>query len=259
MSVDNVGSDTGAARVLADKKRAIEQEEANLQMEQARAQRNRNKVLQEEREKTEKDIVEISKAASIQMDNTKKLNTDRIHALNENTQKNFEALAATTAEQIKGLDAQSLKDINDRRASTMEKLTFVTKQTEDPFYRLKSLNPVLTESATDFMVKVALPEHEAKNLFVSADGQSLKMSLARRFQENAKDAEADRVTRTNSYQSIVEQLNIPGAFDAKGIKRQYENGVVTINVPKAGLPKTAAKNPAVENYVAPGEKTETKA
>ncbi|MGZ3711496.1 MAG: Hsp20 family protein [Bdellovibrionota bacterium] len=264
MGVEISSDSTNAARQLAEKKRAVEQEEASLQMDQARAQRDRLKMLQAEREKTEKDMVEISKQGSTQMENTKKLNTDRIHALNDNQQKNFDQLAAVTAEQIKSLDANSLKTINDHRQSTMEKLNFVTQQSEDPFYRLKSLNPVLSEAATEYHVKVALPEHEAKNLFISAEGQQLKMSLARRFQENAKGEgeSGDRTTRTNSFQSIVEQLNIPGAFDSKGIRREYADGTVTVIVPKAGLPKTVAKNMGSDGYVPPGRdaaKTDIKA
>jgi HSP20 family molecular chaperone IbpA len=251
MGVEISSESTSAARLLAEKKRAIEQEEAALQTDQSRAQRDRLKMLQAEREKTEKDVVEISKQGSTQMENTKKLNTDRIHALNDNQQKNFEALAANTAEQIKGLEANSLKTINDHRQSTMEKLNFVTKQTEDPFYRLKSLNPALSEAATEYQIKVALPEHEAKNLFIAAEGQQVKLSLARRFQENTK-AEGepnDRTTRTNSFQSIVEQLNIPGAFESKGIRREYADGIVTVFVPKAGLAKAAAKNMGTDGYV----------
>lgn len=258
MDVD--ASNTAAAKLLADKKRALEAEEAGLEMDRARAQRARTEAMQQEREKTEKDIVEISKAAGQQMDNTKKLNSERLRMLDENTQKNFEAVAAKTAEQIKGIDAQSLKDINDRRAATMERLVYVQQQTEDPFYRLKSLNPVTAENDTGYTVKVALPEHEAKNLFVNADGQTLKMSLARRFQENAKDAEdASRTTRTSSYQSIVEQIPLSMPFEAKGIKREWANGVVTITVPKAGLKKPVPTNSAVENYVDPYKKPDKKA
>lgn len=247
----DITSDTAAARLLAEKKRQIEAEQAGLEVDRARAARDRAKAIEAEREKTERDVVEISQAASTQMDNTKKLNSERVRMLNENTQKHFEEVAAKTASQVKELDAHSLKSINDRRQATMEKLAYVNSQTEDPFYQLKSLNPVVSEGATDYQVKVALPEHEAKNLFVSADGQYLKMSLARRFQENAKNPDADRTTRTNSYQSIVEQISVPGAFEAKGIKREYVDGVVTISVPKAGMPKPVAKNSAVDNYVDP--------
>jgi HSP20 family molecular chaperone IbpA len=249
MAVDISPESTASARLLADKKRAIEQEEASLQSDQARAQRNRINVINQEREKTEKDVVEISKAGATQLENTKKLNTDRIQALNENQQKNFDQLAAKTAEEIKGLDTASLKAINDHRQSTMEKLNYVSKQSEDPFYRLKSLNPIIGETATGYTVKVALPEHEAKNLFFSAEGQTMKMSLARRYQDKAAGAEDDRVTRTNSFQSITEQLSMPGPIETKGIKREYADGVVTLLVPKAGLPKKVALNSAVEGYV----------
>lgn len=244
-------TDSAAARALAEKKHAIEMEQAGLESDKARAARDRAAALAAEKEKTEKDVVEISKQGSAQVENTKKMNSERVRMLDENNQKHFNDLAAATAEQIKNLDAAGLAAINDRRQATMEKLAYVNQQTEDPFYHLKSINPVVSDAQTEYQVKVALPEHEAKNLFVSTEGQMVKLALSRRFQENAKAAEGERVTRTNSYQSIVEQLNLPGAIDSKGLSRTYADGVVTIRIPKAGLPKPTAENPEIGKYVAP--------
>jgi HSP20 family protein len=117
----------------------------------------------------------------------------------------------------------------------MERLQSLTSKSEDPFYRIKSLGPVMSEEAEAFQVKVALPEHEAQNLFVSAEGQQLKLSLARRYQDKSDDAESGVSTKTSSYQTIMESLTLPGAVNGKGIKREYADGVVTITVPKAGI------------------------
>jgi HSP20 family molecular chaperone IbpA len=97
---------------------------------------------------------------------------------------------------------------------------------------MKSLDPKFTENDTAYVIQVALPEREAQNLFVSGEGPYIKLALARRFQDNAKAAEGNRTTSTSSYQSVVEQIAMPGAYDPRKIERTYENGMVTLKVPK---------------------------
>lgn len=236
MEVEN-----SAAKAIAQKKTESEIEEQRLQMELARAAKERQRLIGAEREKTEKQLVEISQQASNQMEASKKLNNERVRALNDNSQKHFEELAASTAKDLQRLDAESLKTIQDHKAGAMEKIRNVTTQSEDPFYRLKGMNPALTETEKDFTIRVSLPEHEAKNLFVAGEGPYIKLSLARRYQDSAKNEEEKRVTKTNSFQSVVEQVAMPSAYDAKKIERLYENGVVTIKIPKLIFGEEAQK------------------
>ncbi len=234
MSVDQVTSES-QIRLLAQKRKALEDEQNALETDKAMAERNRIKEASAAKEKTDKELVAISKAGETQAEMVKKLNSERVRTLNENTQKNYLALADATASDIKRLEAESIKAIADHRAGTMERIKSVTDQTQDPFYHIKSLNPSLNESENAYNIKVALPPHEAKNLFISGEGQAIKLSLARRFQEQVKDAEQARQTKTNSFQTVIESLTLPGPFDAKGIKREYADGIVSIHIPKAGL------------------------
>lgn len=229
MSVDSV-----AARNLAQKRKEIEDLQNALTVEKGQIERQRAKEVAAEHERTDKELVQISEAAAKQVEQTRKLHSTRVRSLNENTQRDYENLAMKTAEQLKAMDLDAKNSIEAHRLGTMERLRFVTDQSEDPFYRLKSLNPVMSEGENEIKVKISLPEHEAQNLFVSGEGQHLKISLARKFQEQAKQEEGNRTTRTSSFQSIVESLAMPAPFDAKGIRKEYADGMVTITVPKIG-------------------------
>jgi HSP20 family molecular chaperone IbpA len=238
VEVDKAAGENAAARSIQRKKQQQEIEEQRVQLEIARAQREREKAVEAEREKGDRELVEISNQAANQLDAAKKLNSERVHALNDASQKNYESLAARTADDIKRLEGQSFKTIEAHKASTMEKIKSVTDRSEDPFYRLKSLDPVLNESENEYTIQVKLPEHEAQNLFISGEGPYVKLALARRFQDNAKAPEGGRVTSTNSYQSVVEQIAMPGAYDARKIQRTYQDGVMTIKVPKLRFGET---------------------
>lgn len=233
MSVDSVGE--SQARFLAQKKKELENEQNALETETARARRDRLKEAAAQREQTDKELVAISKAGEKQAESLRALNSERIRALDTNHQANFQKISANTADEIKRLEADSFKTISDFKASHTEKLESLTSRSEDPFYRIKSLSPVMNESDEAFQVKVALPEHEAQNLFVSTEGQQLKLSLARRYQDKSENAESGLATKTSSFQTVMESLTLPAAINAKGVKRSYADGVVTITVPKAGI------------------------
>jgi HSP20 family molecular chaperone IbpA len=225
-------SDT-QARLLAQKKREIEAEKQALETDKALARNERNQAMATAKDKMDRDLVQISREADNQVSSAKKLHTDRLHSLDDNSQKHYEEIAGRTAEQIKRINDGSLKAINDRNIDSMERIRFVTERANDPFYRVQSLNPVMSESEREFQIKVSLPEHEAKNLLVTGDGPYIKLTLARRFQDAAKGEQSGRSTRTSSYQSVVEQLAVPSAYDAKGIKQEYQDGFVTIRIPKS--------------------------
>jgi HSP20 family molecular chaperone IbpA len=236
MSVEKASAAETQARLLAQKRRALEEEENSLDLQKAKAAQARHKAESAEKAKADKEMVEISKAAERQVEATKKLNTDRILQLNENNNKAYEDIANKTAEALREADANALRQINDIRAGAMEKVKFMSDRAEDPFYRIKSLTPTLSEGDREFTVKMTMPPHEAENLFVSGEGQTLKLSLSRRFQDTFKNPEGGGTTKTNSFQTVVEYVPLPGAYEAKKISRDYADGVLTIHVPKAGLP-----------------------
>jgi HSP20 family molecular chaperone IbpA len=233
MAVEGVGD--SQARYLAQKRKELQDEKNLLETQTASAKRDRLQAASEQNEKTDKELVSISREGEKQAELLRKLNSERVRTLNENTQQNYQKLSGDTANEIKRLEKESFKAIADAKESHMEKLRFVTERGEDPFYRIKSLNPAMSEEEDVFKVKVALPEFEAQNLFVSGEGQSIKLSLARRFQDHHTDEDNAVSTRTSSYQTVAESLALPKPIDVKGIKKEYADGVVTITVPKAGI------------------------
>ena len=104
MEVDKSSAENAAAQRIAQKRQQQEIEEQKVALETARAQRERAKAVEAEKEKTDRALVEISKNAANQMDTARKLNTERVHALSENQQKSYDALSKKTAEELQRLD-----------------------------------------------------------------------------------------------------------------------------------------------------------
>lgn len=229
-----LGNDT-QARYLAQKKREAEAEEQRLQLELNRVTRDRKEAISAEQEKKDNELVEISERATGQMEAIKRQNSDRIKALNLKNQQDFEVLATKTADDLKRIDTDAFNTIQTHRLDTMERIRNVTSRSEDPFYRLKSLNPLVGENAKEYTIQVKLPKHEAEHVFVAGEGPAVKVSLARRFEENVKSPEGNRATKTSSYQSVTEQVHIPGPYDVRKISQEYQDGILTIRLPKTNF------------------------
>jgi HSP20 family molecular chaperone IbpA len=230
MSVEISSSQEAQARNLAQKKTELQAEENAVIKARANAERNRMKEGAAQQEKTERALVEISKAGEGQVAAARKQNTDRLHAVNENSKKAYEDLAKVTAEELKSSALHASDILESNRASSTERIKFLSDRSEDPFYRIKTLSPVLREENDAYTVQVALAPHEAENLLVASDGNAVNLSLSRRFQDKVGNAEG--ATRTNSFQTVVEQIAMPGPFQGKKISREYHDGIVTVRIPK---------------------------
>ena len=235
------------SRYLAKKKQELHDEENALLVARAQAERQRLKDASADRDKTDRTLVEISRAGEQQIETAKRMNSERVKNLSESQQKTYEALAQDTASRITAMQGEALKAIDSHRASTTEKLLHVSSRAEDPFYRIKSLGPILSEADGAYTIRITLPEHEAQNLMVSGEGQSIKLALSRRFQDKSTAPEGNLSTRTSSFQSVVENVLLPGPFDTKKIRREYVDGAVVVTVPKPApaVLKTEAVDPAL--------------
>lgn len=231
MSVEVSGSQEAQARHLAQKKNELIDEENALTVARSNAERKRLEEQGRLQEKNEKALVAISKAGENALAQAKKTNSDRLHAVDDNAKKAYENLALKTAEELKSADSHAADLIDAHRAQNTERLKFLTDRADDPFYRTKTLSPLLREEADAYTLQVSLPPHEVEKLLVSSDGRSVNLALSRRYQDKSDNPEG--TTRTNSYQSIVEQVVMPGPYVANKISREYKDGILTVRVPKA--------------------------
>ena len=231
MGVDNINASDFQAKILAQKRRDLDEEKTKLVTEKGQLEAERVRQRSKEQEKTDKDMVQISKEGERLSETLRKANSDQVKQLSNSLQNNYEKLVQGTAESLKRLDAESARKISEHTMANMEKVTASTNLSDDPFYRLKTISPDLSETDEGYEVKVKLSPHEAENLYVSGEGNSVKLTLTRRFSDSVKDAEAGQTTKNSSYQSVVETLNLPKNVDSHAISKAYKDGVTTIKIP----------------------------
>ena len=133
----------------------------------------------------------------------------------------------------------------------------------DPLANLRlfedAFNRILTEPATnrpwspsvdiyetenELVLKADLPEVDQKNIDVRVENQTLTIAGERKFEKKDDQKGFHRIER--SYGSFVRSFAVPNTFDTDHIAANFQNGVLTVTLPK----KEAAKPRQIKVEVA---------
>jgi len=91
------------------------------------------------------------------------------------------------------------------------------------------------ETATALVFAAELPGLKKEEVKITLDNQVLTISGERKRQGESKDEKVHRIER--SYGSFVRSFTLPGNFKASEATAAYDNGVLTVTVPKVEAPK----------------------
>ena len=91
----------------------------------------------------------------------------------------------------------------------------------------------LQEEKGDYVVTATLPGIEEGDLNVSLDDRLLRISAQRQSQQT-QTADNGQVVREESYASSIQRaFTLPGPVDASGMHTKFDDGVLTVTIPKA--------------------------
>jgi len=141
--------------------------------------------------------------------------------------KNLQAFENQVREQREAL-AKSL--VREKR-EVMEDVGRYNSKNQDPFYRLSQPNAELKESDNHYIIETRVPEHEKDNVKVVVHDNKVVVQGERRFEDKVEDV--DGKIATNSYQTYRQEIPLEHPVREKFATRHYENGVLTVKIPKA--------------------------
>ena len=117
-----------------------------------------------------------------------------------------------------------------------------------PFFSAAAMEPFRTdikESDTEFTLEADLPGFEKKDIELSLDGDRLTIKAERHSDHEDKDEKKNYVRCERSYGAYSRSFDVSG-IDADGIKAKYENGVLTLRLPKKAPELPTAKTLTIE-------------
>lgn len=94
---------------------------------------------------------------------------------------------------------------------------------------LPTLN--IKETKDSFLVEVAAPGFEKSDFKIELNNDLLTISSEKKLNNELKDGE--RITKQEfSYQSFSRSFTLPEHVDEEKISAKYENGILSIDIPK---------------------------
>lgn len=119
--------------------------------------------------------------------------------------------------------------------------------TREPFFRLFDsffnndvqgeetrawVPPVDIQETTDaYLFHAELPGMKKEDIHITLENNVLRLSGERKFEKDAKKENYHRVERT--YGNFTRTFTLPTQVDAEKVQAAFENGILTITVPKA--------------------------
>jgi HSP20 family molecular chaperone IbpA len=135
--------------------------------------------------------------------------------------------------QVLGRMEQQLKtDMKNLIASHVKKRDNIQEKINDPFYQIREIDPSIDESEAGVIVSVRIPEHEKESVMMSVDKRNLRMTMARRFNDQLV-SEDGSVIRSGRSETLSKEWKVKDILNPKTIQQKYENGVLSFIIKKA--------------------------
>jgi HSP20 family protein len=104
----------------------------------------------------------------------------------------------------------------------------------------------ISETENDLILKADIPDVDPKNVGIQLENGTLTLKGERRFEEQKNGHKGfHRIER--SYGSFVRAFSLPDSVDSEKVKADYNNGVLTITLPKKEVAKPKTINVEIAN------------
>jgi HSP20 family protein len=89
----------------------------------------------------------------------------------------------------------------------------------------------IQETADGYRLQAELPGLTKEDINITLENNLLRLSGERKFERDAKKENFQRIERT--YGAFTRAFALPQQVNSEGVQASFENGVLTITVPKA--------------------------
>lgn len=133
-----------------------------------------------------------------------------------------------------------LKELSDKLEADVKKVVekttndkkVIDERSNDHFYNVDKLNPKFTEDEKTVTVSIPVASYEKENLHLSTQGRSIKLTLARKYNDtlNDEDGSVNKSTRSELYSK---ELTTKDLLNPNHITQAYADGVLSFKINKA--------------------------
>ncbi|MCO4755736.1 MAG: Hsp20 family protein [Bacteriovoracaceae bacterium] len=146
-------------------------------------------------------------------------------------EKKFQELQQNNEKLITKLLARKEKIIQKLRNEVLESHTLDAQKSDDPFYTVTSLDPVIEQEKDHYLVHLEIDEEGASEVELNGHKRDLTLSLNRRFENT--DENNGAVEKVKRVETLTRSFNVDQIIDENKVEKNYNDGVLTFKIMKA--------------------------
>lgn len=134
-------------------------------------------------------------------------------------------------EVLKDIQNKFSEEVRHLQNSTASEKENITNKNNDEFYRIKTINPKITDLGKEVLIELPVPPHEWENVHLSVQGRSLKMTVGRKYSDEATDDTGNR-NKSSRSELFSREFKVADILNAKSLVQKYEDGLVKFKIAK---------------------------
>lgn len=189
------------------------------------------KNLKEINNQNESEKLERSRIQQDQVKANELHHQDTLTSKEKAFQDKYKAMTENHQMVIDGLKKRYDNEIAQLIKTKSTEFQAIDNKKADSFYQVEKLNPKIEETLDSYLIHIPTTEHEKDNFNVSANKRTVKLSMARRFENRLEDNQD--VYKTHRSETFMKEFQVKDIVDKSKILSSYNNGVLTFKILKA--------------------------
>ncbi len=167
-----------------------------------------------------------------QLESTNQQYKNKLEQEKENFTNQKNVLVSTSQAELDTIKGAYAKELSKLRLDFSKEKESIENKASDPFYRITTLEPKVSELEKGYEVSMILPKHESENVVFTANARDLKLSVARNFSDEVTLDDGSKNLSRKS-ETFTKLFKVNDIVDPKQITRKYEDGVLSFFIKKA--------------------------
>jgi len=161
----------------------------------------------------------------------KKFYQQTLVEMQKNFKQKFDQMMKEQDTYIKLIKEKNKNEVENLVRGFAKEKNNISDRAADSFYRVNYLEPKISDKKNHYEVRLAVPQHEAGNVLLSAKDRSLRISMTRNFSEIMRDP-AGLKSEAKKHESMTKEFHVNEIVNPNKVVRTYEDGYVIFVVPK---------------------------
>lgn len=123
------------------------------------------------------------------------------------------------------------EEVRHLQNSTAKEKANITNKSDDDFYRIKTLTPRISDLGHEVLIELPTPEHEWENVHLSVQGRNIKMTVGRKYSDEATDDLGNR-NKSSRSELFSREFTVNDLLNPKKLTQKYEDGIVKFKIAK---------------------------